>query len=99
MVLLLAVSVLAGCGQKSVKMTRAEYGDRWPFVADEGVVTYDRGVLFTVNGVTYAANGTAMSNHPDLPRLYEICKEDPSMPGRGVKMDCNFIIQKGLELE
>ena len=99
MIVLLAVSMVAGCGQKSVKMARAEYGNKWPLTADEGVVTYDKGVLFTVAGVTYTVNGTAMGSHPDLPRLYDICKEDPSLPGRGVKMDCDFILQKGLELQ
>lgn len=95
----IAFACLTGCGHPGTKMTRSEYGDRWPLTVNEGVVSYDRGVLFTTNGVTYAVNGTALSNHQDLPKINEIWADDTRYPGMGIKKDIGVIIDKGLELD
>lgn len=45
----------------SVKVTKAEYGEEWPFTVDEGVLTCEnikgaKTVTLTANGITYIVN-------------------------------------------
>jgi hypothetical protein len=104
---LLALAVLyfalAGNG---VKITRQEYGQRWPFTVEDGILacrdtgvtvgaTKMKEVTFTANGVTYAVNGTAKGNKA-YANIDGIWAEDPERPG--LKKDIQPIIDMGLQL-
>ncbi len=104
---LIGMVLLVGCGSTQVKITQAEYGDKWPFTVSEGVLHYrDTGVtvgttrmievLFTANGVTYALNGTAKENS-SYTNVDSIWAKNPSLPG--IKKDIGPIIDRGLALE
>lgn len=100
--------LFAGCGNSGSKITRAEYGDKWPFTVDEGILSCrDTGVTvgttrmvevtFTANGVTYALNGTAKGNasYADVDSIWA---NDDRPEFAGVKKDYGPILDRGLAL-
>lgn len=60
--IMIAVVGLAGC-ESGIKVTRAEYGDAWPFTVESGYLDCRDGyaALFRANGVEYQLNGFAAS--------------------------------------
>jgi hypothetical protein len=82
------------------KITKQEFGDKWPFTVGEGVLSC-RGangtgqVLFTANSKTYAVNGLARGT-----KMYasadEIWADNPFGPGP--KKDIGPVIERGLKL-
>ena len=94
----------------SVKITKAEYGEKWPFTVLEGVLSckvYGQlsngepvgGVTFTAKGKTYAVNGIAAAPRRMAEngwrKLEEIWKiEYPGKPPLRVNM--GPIIERGL---
>jgi hypothetical protein len=106
LVVFLPILLLAGCGSSETKITRAEYGDKWPFTVDEGVLSFrDTGrtvgttrmveVTFTADGVTYGINGTAKGNdrYSDVDAIWA---NNPSCPG--ARKDIGPILDRGLAL-
>jgi hypothetical protein len=80
---LLAI-VLIGCsgGTEPIKVTQAEYGERWPFTVSEGIIdcVSRSDVVMKVGEDVYAVNGTARSKVRS--RLYkdlaEIWRNQPA---------------------
>lgn len=98
--------LFSGCGSDGTKITSAEYGDKWPFTVNEGILSCkDTGsvvgstrmleVTLTANGVTYALNGTAKQN-TNYANVDPIWANNPSLPG--TKKDIGPIIDRGLQL-
>ena len=84
-----------------VKITKQEFGDKWPFTVDEGVLACKGSggigeVTFRVEGRTYAVNGNAKATNNYLP-LMEIWADAPSIPG-AKKGNVMPIIERGLQL-
>ncbi len=103
----LPILMLVGCGSNGIKTTRSEYGDKWPFTVEEGVLSCtDTGrtvgttrmleVTFTANGVTYGLNGTAKQNSR-YSNVEAIWANDPSLPG--TRKNITPIIDRGLALD
>jgi hypothetical protein len=83
-----------------VKITKQEFGTKWPLTVDEGVLACKgRGgvgeVVFTTNGKTYAVNGIAKGTKKYIP-IDEIWANNPSVSG--LKKDIGPIIERGLKL-
>lgn len=81
-------------------ITKADFGDAWPFTVDEGVLTGTGSggvgeVTFTTNGVTYGVNGLA-NGTGKYAEIEAIWAANPSIPG--TKKDIGPIIKRGLEL-
>ena len=85
------------------EVTRAEFGERWPFSVERGVVDCV-GVseaVFRANGVTYAINGRARSlakshGYVDLADS-DIWRDDPRYPGTGLKVSIHGMINLALQ--
>jgi hypothetical protein len=101
------VSIVMASPVAAVKVTGAEFGAKWPFTVDEGVIGYepvrmgDKNfpiLTFESGGKTYALNGLAKgrSEKRGYLDIVEIWKDDPKIPG--VKMDISPITKRGLEL-
>jgi hypothetical protein len=83
-----------------VRITKQEFGTKWPFTVDEGTLACKGKssfgeVIFTANGKTYAINGTAKGTKKYL-SIDEIWADNPSVSG--VKKDIGPIIERGLKL-
>jgi hypothetical protein len=86
----LAVSILAGCGGSGVEVTRQQYGEAWPFTVERGVVDCDaRGAaLFQTRSPdvtgTWALTGFAQSRgYPPVDRFW---RDNPRIPGTKVPL-------------
>jgi len=83
----------------TIKITRAEYGEEWPFTVDEGMLQcFSGGVIFTANKITYALNKVATDDekHPEWKVPDQILANNPKLPGTRISM--SKVISKGLEL-
>lgn len=89
-----------------VTITRAEYGDAWPFTVESGVLRAtqtgrtSRGTLlaevtFTTGGRTYSVNGIAKGRHR-YEEIDAIWAADPRVDG--LKKNIGPIIDRGLKL-
>src|SRR4051794_28123067 len=88
-----------------VTITRAEYGDAWPFTVDSGVLAVRpvnngplTAVTFTSGGTTYAVNGAAMGTkqYSDIATIWAA---DTKVPNElGLKKNIGPIIDRGLKL-
>jgi hypothetical protein len=82
------------------KITREEYGAKWAFSVDEGVLACDGkngvgAVTFASGGKIYAVNGVAKQKGLYQP-LELIWVDDPSI--KGAKKNLGDIIDRGLKL-
>lgn len=91
----------------TVRITRSEFGERWPFTVDEGVLAFRQtgrlkngdpvgAVTFTANGKTYGVNGIARGKASGHADIEEILADDPAVPG--LKKNISPIIERGLKL-
>jgi Protein of unknown function (DUF2511) len=99
-VLSLAIVACAGTtGEKSERVSRADFGDEWPLTVDSGVLSCESGgfVYFTADadGTRYAVNGFAMTKG-DAPRIDAIWANDPT--GVGPRQNIGPLIDRGLAL-
>jgi hypothetical protein len=80
---------------KSERVTRAQFGDEWPFTVDGGVLRRYPigGVTFKANGTEYAVNGLAKGQ--GFKDVKEIWADDPET---GLRKNIGPIIDRGLEL-
>lgn len=83
-----------------VKITKQEFGEKWPLTVDEGILACKgKGgfgeVIFKANGKTYAVNGIAMGTKKYIP-VDEIWANDPS--ASVLKKNIGPIIDRGLKL-
>lgn len=77
-------------------ITRADFGDRWPFTTEEGMLLCNEGsVTFLSDGAVHAVNGTA-KDRTGFPGVDAIWADNPAIPG--AKMDIGPIIEAGLAL-
>lgn len=99
---LLALAVLpsAAVADGSARMTKTQYGKRWPLTVKSGTVHCSGdAVTFATdgaNGRIYAVNGTALGRYPNMPKIRAIWRKDPSIPG--ARIDISPIIDRGLKL-
>ena len=84
------------------QITRADYGDAWPFTVEAGEVRCmnSRGpgsgdVVFIVNGTTYAINGTAKATK-QYADVRPIWRDNPTIAG--LKVSLQPILDLGLSL-
>lgn len=86
--------------KKSNILSVHEFGEKWPFIVDEGEVRCVDGmfIVFSVKGIIYAVNGTARSamKKNGWRDVYEIWKDNPELPDS--KISISPIIDRGLEL-
>lgn len=91
----------------SLDVSRADFGDRWPFTVEDGLLTcqkYSGGalqaVVFGLDDVAYAVNGTAKSLTDTIGNWEEdispIWADDPEIPG--AKKNLGPVIDVGLIL-
>lgn len=88
---------------KSKKVSKSEFGKKWPLTANEGVIKCIDGiyVVFTApDGKSYAVNGTALSKNTMKKRgwldVWNIWKDDPEL--RGAKINISSLLNSGLVL-
>ena len=77
-----------------VQVTRAQYGDAWPFTVEQGhvdCVPYQKAV-FRTRGRTYALNGLARSKYPEIDPIW---RAHPELPG--LKVNIGPMIDLALE--
>lgn len=87
------------------RITQAEFGAKWPFTVDGGLLRCSRftEVTFASDGHTYALNGTARDN-PQFEDVLPILAEDPAavdwptLPERAKKKSVQPIIDAGRAL-
>jgi hypothetical protein len=90
-------------GKHEVRITKAEYGDTWPFSVDEGILRCEGiegtgAVTFEAQGKTYALNGIAREQKAFL-EVDPIWLPDPEAPAEfNLKMNLGPIIDRGLQL-
>lgn len=84
-------------------VTKAEYGEKWPFTFDDGLISCIKGGVFIADGKTlvkYPLTGlsmTYMRNGMVLARpLEEVWLPNPKNPG--AKINVNPFIDEGLKL-
>lgn len=105
----LSVGVL-GCGSASADpsrgatVTRADFGDRWPFTVDQGVLRCEppSQVVFSSGGVDYAVNGMARGDMrargwQEIDGIWAP-NTDPEVAGMDLKISVGPLIERGLEL-
>ncbi len=80
------------------EVTRQEFGDRWPFTVERGVVICLVGhvAVFRAGGVTYALNGLARQRggYADIRPIW---LDDPEYPGL-LKVSLGPILDAALDL-
>jgi len=77
-------------------ITRADFGDEWPFTTEEGMLLCNEGsVTFLSGGRVHAVNGTA-KDRTGFPGVDAIWADNPTFPG--TKIDIGPIIEAGLAL-
>ena len=96
-IMLLIGASLQAQQRASVAITRAEYGDRWPFTVDRGVLqcVQLKGSIATVTFSGYALNGTAkqLKRYRDVAAIW---RSNPKSPG--TKISIGPLITRGLAL-
>jgi hypothetical protein len=85
--------------QSEQRISRAQFGDDWPFTVTEGLLRCDRGtfVVFVANGKTYAINGSAKgaANREGYVDFESIWRPDETP---GLKVSISPVIEAGLKL-
>ena len=84
-----------------VRITRDEYGEKWPFTVDEGILNCEiaSAVVLRVGGTTYGVNGLGANRYGPIDPIWRdhpSAAEDPRFKGRKVNM--GPIIDRGLLL-
>lgn len=104
LVFLSGVNCVAGSG---VEVFAAEYGDKWPFTVDHGVLRceFPGRVVFRANDTDYAVNGSAQSRYPKIDPIWRVnTKMQEAFKAAGAESDIVLrinigpIVQRGLEL-
>src|SRR5438067_6794663 len=87
----------------SAKITKVEFGEKWPFTVSEGVLTCTpygqlHLITFSANGKVYGLNGTArnLAKERGFAEIDEIWKNDPQV--EGLKINIDPILQKAFTL-
>lgn len=95
--------VLAGCGgEKSEKVSKFEYGERWPFIVENvDLLCHDgppAALVRTEDGKLYALNGSARSKASENGWLdgRSLTKPNVSLPG--TTMDYSEITARAMKL-
>jgi hypothetical protein len=93
---LVFTTALISCGQSGIHVSRAEFGDAWPFTVSEGTLRCDTDgprkyiTLDTGNGIHYGINGSARSfGFPDVASIQK---------AGTVGVDLQPFIERGLTL-
>lgn len=102
LLLVLILSCSNPVPRTTIKLSKLEYGEKWPFSVDEVEVYcsgYKEIYCKASNGKTYALNGTAKGvshNNAAISKVDEIWLDDPKWAG--LKISYGDFITKGLEL-
>jgi len=101
LIFLLTVLISSNSYAKSLVVTKAEYGDKWPFTIStiELECSMNAVIMHTSNGI-YSLNGKAMGVYKDrYPTWREIARPYPGLNDPKAKMPPpSGLIQRGLEL-
>jgi len=92
----LTLSCTSGTSSETVRVTRQQFGDEWPFAVREATIECrpDNVILLTTGQRTYGLNGTAMDAGYDSIRYSSIWLDDPSYePGSGIKISLSPLIR------
>jgi|GEM_PF-1278048 len=88
----MCVVLLAACGDSGLQVSKAQYGDAWPFAVDEGVVDCVKSsggrvhsAIFKTGGKVYGLNVVAEGR--DYLPLEPIWRNDPQRPGQPLSLD------------
>lgn len=107
-ILLFTASIAFASPSATIKITKDEYGEKWPFTVSEGVIGYEalsvNGktlaiITFTAEGKTYPLNGIARSRSKErgYHDIDSIWRDNPKI--QGAKIDIFPIIDRGFTLE
>lgn len=92
--LLLLSAIVGGCSAPTT-ISRADYGDDWPFLVDEVQLRCAGFAVWVVHeGLNYPLNGPAQQRLSTGQPLHLIWASDPEIPG--AKISIGPIIQEGL---
>lgn len=89
-VVVIAPCVLFGCGgsaqPKGLLVSRAQYGDRWPFTVESGYIDCDPpgAAIFRTDSLTYGLNGWAKSR--GFADVRPVWRDNPTAPGLKVNI-------------
>jgi hypothetical protein len=99
---LLILVCLAGCGlpKNAKEITKAEYGDRWPFTVEKGILRCEDGmVVFESDGNEYGVNGLAQNQFKkDIGTILQDDDQYGQINGHSVKKSVEPIIKDGRNL-
>jgi hypothetical protein len=72
--------------ENRVRVTRKDFGDKWPLTVDSGEIECVGGVLlvFHSGSKTYALNGAAQTR--GYPKIDPIWRDNPKLPGTKVNI-------------
>ncbi len=97
----LMLALMPACGPDGLEVTRAQYGDAWPFAVDQGTLActtsaggHIRSALFKVGEKEYGINATAETR--GYASVEPIWRSDPQFLGR--KIDLKPMVTLALEL-
>lgn len=83
---------LSACEPTTAAIERSQYGERWPFTVDAGIIScVDGSIIFTHQSKNYAVNGMAI-NTKRYEKIDEIWADDPNT---GAKKNLSEIINLG----
>lgn len=83
------LSCSSGSSSKTVRVTKGQFGDEWPFAVTEATIECRRGdvILLRTGQRTYGLNGAAVDAGYDSIRYSSIWLDDPGyQPGSGIKI-------------
>ena len=95
-VVLMLLAIAAPAHAETI--TSAEYGERWPFTVNEGLLKCwpPRAVVFQTSEGTYNINAAATSHYKKNKAIEELWKPDHHNPDKEIATE--EIIKRGLKL-
>lgn len=97
LVALIVMCLIPACSQekKGINVSKDEFGDKWPFTVEAGVVDCVKGggAIFKSNGQSYQLNGTA--SHMGFQPINPIWRDNPDI--KGTKINIGPMISLALQ--
>lgn len=98
--------LLYSCGPDGKKITKQEYGEKWPLTVNEGYIScHNSAIVFECNDKLYPVNGTAKSRYDtnskynDISEIWAYDDELNRLDGiQKYKKDITPIIEAGLKI-
>jgi uncharacterized protein DUF2511 len=105
--ILVSLPWASSVARSGVEVTAAEYGDKWPFTVERGLLRCEPPgrVVFRVDSTDYAVNGLASSRYLKIDSIWRVnTKMQEAFKAAGAETDfvprisIGPMIQRGLEL-